>query len=159
MSEEVEVHVRQIDDTDENTPPTPMAELLRRMLLASIGAVAMTYDEAEKVIQRMVERGELAQKDGEKVMNEVMERLRQRPKEMEAEATETGEELGQKFESSIDQFLNRLNIPSKRDIDDLSAKVAQLAARLEELRREQTGATQKAASSQPTTPPTSSGKK
>jgi len=28
-----------------------------------------------------------------------------------------------------------MNIPSKRDIDELSAKIAQLAARVEELRR------------------------
>ena len=37
--------------------------------------------------------------------------------------------------SILEQLLNRMNIPSKRDIDELSAKIAQLAARVEELRR------------------------
>ena len=36
----------------------------------------------------------------------------------------------------MEDFLNRLNIPSKRDIEDLSAKIAQLAARVEELRKQ-----------------------
>jgi hypothetical protein len=37
----------------------------------------------------------------------------------------------------MEDFLNRMNIPSKRDIDDLSARIAQLAARVEELRKHQ----------------------
>lgn len=131
MSEEVEVHVRQIDEnTMEETPP--IAELLRRLLLASIGAVAMSYDEAEKFISRLVDRGELAQKDGEKVMNELMQRFRQLSRsEMQASS-----EVERKVENNLEQFLNRLNIPSKRDIDDLSVKIAQLAARVEDLRRQ-----------------------
>ena len=36
----------------------------------------------------------------------------------------------------MEEFLNRLNIPSKRDIEDLSAKIAQLAVRVEELRKQ-----------------------
>lgn len=126
---EVEVHVRQIDEATPETPP--MAELMRRLLLASIGAVAMSYDEVERFTQRLVERGELAQKDGEKVVNEVMEKFRQRPQQMQA----TSAEVSEKVEHGLEQLLTRLNIPSKRDIDDLSAKLAQLAARIEELRR------------------------
>lgn len=37
----------------------------------------------------------------------------------------------------MEEFLNRLNIPSKRDIGELSEKIAQLAARVEELRKSQ----------------------
>jgi poly(hydroxyalkanoate) granule-associated protein len=131
MSEEVEVHVRQIDDQDETADTPPVAEMLRRMLLASIGAVAITFDEAERFIQRLVERGELAQKDGEKVLNEMMERFRQQPQEMQSKA----EDVGGKVENNLEQFMGRMGVPSKRDIDELSAKVAQLAVRVEELRR------------------------
>jgi poly(hydroxyalkanoate) granule-associated protein len=109
------------------------------MLLASIGAVAMTADEAEQFIQRLVERGELAQKDGEKLMNEMMARFRQKPQEAEAKAQARADDFGSKMESSVEQFLNRLNVPSKRDIDELSARVAQLAARVEEVRRTPAG--------------------
>jgi poly(hydroxyalkanoate) granule-associated protein len=130
MSEEVEVHVRQIDEESGTPESLPAVDAMRRLLLASIGAVAMSYDEAEKFISRLIERGELAQKDGEKVLNEVMTRFRQRP---QAEAEQKANELGSQFEQNMEQFFNRLNIPTKRDIDDLSARVAQLAARVEEL--------------------------
>jgi poly(hydroxyalkanoate) granule-associated protein len=131
--EEVEVHVRQLDETDTAEEAPPIADLMRRLLLASIGAVAMSYDEAEQFINRLVERGELAQKDGEKLMNQMMERVRQPAQK----ANEQQGKVEERIESGFEQFLNRMNIPSKNDIDDLSAKVAQLAARVEEMRRQQ----------------------
>ncbi|MFP4436240.1 MAG: phasin family protein [Chloroflexaceae bacterium] len=139
MAEEIEVNVRQIDE-ENGSSATPMNEILRRLMLAGIGAVALTRDEVESFINRLVERGELAQKDGEKLMNEVKERFRQqRPQAeaVEAEAQTQVNNIGEQLENSLEQFLNRLNVPSKRDIDELSAKIAQLAARVEELRRTQ----------------------
>jgi poly(hydroxyalkanoate) granule-associated protein len=133
MSEEVEVHVRQIDEESEKAETMPAVDAMRRLLLASIGAMALSYDEAEKFINRLIERGELAQKDGEKVMNEVMNRFRQRPQEAQAEAENKANELGNQIEQNVEQFFNRLNIPTRRDIDELSARVAQLAARVEEM--------------------------
>jgi poly(hydroxyalkanoate) granule-associated protein len=133
MSEEVEVQVRQIDDTAENEETPPIVELMRRLLLASIGAVAMTYDEAEKFIARLVDRGELAQKDGEKVLNEVMGRFRQ----VSASESQNVAEAEKKMESGLENLFGRLNIPSKHDIDDLNARLAQLAARIEELQRKE----------------------
>jgi poly(hydroxyalkanoate) granule-associated protein len=133
MSEEVEVHVRQIDEEGDKAETVPAVDAMRRLLLASIGAVAMSYDEAEKFINRLIERGELAQKDGEKVLNEVMTRFRQRPQAAQAEAENKANELGNQIEQNVEQFFNRLNIPTKRDIDELSARVAQLAARVEEM--------------------------
>jgi poly(hydroxyalkanoate) granule-associated protein len=126
MTEEVEVKVREIDETGAATN-TPLVEGLRRLLLASVGAVAMTFDEAEAFVNKLVERGELAQKDAEKILREMRSKVRQgRPQVRE---------VGERFEQGVEEFLNRLNIPSKRDIDELSAKIAQLSARVEELRK------------------------
>ncbi len=136
MSEEVEVHVRQIDETDTTAETPPAAEIFRRLLLASIGAFAMTYDEIERFTQRLIERGELAQKDGEKVMRELSERFQVKSAQETQQAEVTAQNLGNKLEDGLDQMLNRLSIPSKRDIDELSAKIAQLAARVEELRQQ-----------------------
>jgi poly(hydroxyalkanoate) granule-associated protein len=47
------------------------------------------------------------------------------------------EKVSDRVEQGMEEFLNRLNIPSKRDIDELSEKIAQLAARVEELRKSQ----------------------
>src|SRR3954453_11268471 len=116
MTEEVEVKIHEMEDVSMPTSPS-LVEGLRRLLLASIGAVAMTFDEAESFVNKLVERGELAQKDAEKLLREMRGKLRQgRPQVRE---------VSERVEQGVEDFLNRLNIPSKRDIEDLSAKIAQ----------------------------------
>ena len=127
MVDEIEVNVHEIPYTTD-AAAQPFAEVLRKLLLAGIGAMALTRDEIEGFIKRLVERGELAQKDGEKLLREMTARLRPQARAAQAETH---------VESKFEQLLKRLNIPSKRDIDDLSAKITYLAERVEELRRSQ----------------------
>ncbi len=139
--EEIEVQVRQIDEPQTVSPEmAQLNEAVRRTILAGIGMVAVSMEELDKFIKRMAERGEVAQKDADKVVNQVMEQIRAvQPGSTPPMAGEgvqaTAENVRSSFESNIEQFLNRLNIPSQRDIDELSARVAQLTARVEELRR------------------------
>jgi poly(hydroxyalkanoate) granule-associated protein len=128
MAEEVEVIVTEVEDAAAKAGGT-LVEGLRKVLLASLGAVAMTRDEVEAFVDKLVERGELAQKDGEKLVKELRSRVR--------ESRPQVQKVGERVEHGVEEFLNRLNIPSKRDIDDLSAKIAQLSARVDELRKQQ----------------------
>jgi poly(hydroxyalkanoate) granule-associated protein len=131
MTEEVEVQVRDLVEEGKDVGHS-FAELLRKMLLAGVGAVAMSRDETEQLVAKLVERGELAQKDAEKLLRDVQSRLRQSRPDVQGQA----ERVTNRAQQGMEDFLNRLNIPSKRDIEDLSAKIAQLAARVEELRKQ-----------------------
>ena len=128
MTEEIEVKVQEVEEPASGSNGS-LVEGLRRLLLASVGAVAMTFDEAEGFVNKLVERGELAQKDAEKLLKEVQTRFR--------ESRPQAQKVGERVEQGMEDFLNRLNIPSKRDIDELSAKIAQLSARVDELRKSQ----------------------
>jgi poly(hydroxyalkanoate) granule-associated protein len=131
MTEEVEVQVRDVADEGKDVGHS-FVDLLRKVVLAGVGAVAMSRDETEQLVAKLVERGELAQKDAEKLLRDVQSRLRQgRP-----DVQEQAEKVTARAQQGMEDFLNRLNIPSKRDIEDLSAKIAQLAARVEELRKQ-----------------------
>ena len=131
MTEEVEVQVRDVVEEGKDVGHS-FVELLRKVVLAGVGAVAMSRDETEQLVAKLVERGELAQKDAEKLLRDVRSRLRQsRPDDQEQ-----AEKVTVRAQQGMEDFLNRLNIPSKRDIEDLSAKIAQLAARVEELRKQ-----------------------
>jgi poly(hydroxyalkanoate) granule-associated protein len=155
-ADEIEVNVRQIEEPAATTGPTVQVfEVLRKLMLAGFGAFALTREEAEALLNRLVERGELAQKDAQRIMDETMSRFRttaQAPatqvegtvNNLTSNVSSQVSGLTHQMESNLEQFLNRLNIPSKRDIDELSAKIAQLAARVEELRRSQETATPKA---------------
>ncbi|NJN15641.1 MAG: poly(hydroxyalkanoate) granule-associated protein [Oscillochloris sp.] len=135
-AEEIEVNVRQIDETTMPINPTVQVfEVVRKMMLAGVGALALSREEAEQFLERLVERGELAQKDAQKLIDETMERVRQNAQPQVNPLQSNVNNLGVQMENNLEQFLNRLNIPSKRDIDELSAKIAQLATRVEELRR------------------------
>src|SRR5215211_7276185 len=130
MTEEVEVQVREVVENGKDVSHS-FLELVRKMLLAGVGAVAMSRDETEQFVNKLVERGELAQKDAEKLLRDVQGRLRQGRPDVQAQA----ERVTGRAQQGMEEFLNRLNIPSKRDIEDLSVKIAQLAARVEELRK------------------------
>jgi poly(hydroxyalkanoate) granule-associated protein len=131
MTEEVEVKVREVVENGKEAGGS-FIDALRKLLLAGIGAVALSRDETESFVNKLVERGEIAQKDAEKLLHEVQNKLRKSTPNVEAQA----EKVGSRVEQGMEEFLNRLNIPSKRDIEDLSAKIAQLAARVEELRKQ-----------------------
>jgi poly(hydroxyalkanoate) granule-associated protein len=136
--EEIEVNVRQVDDQPATlNGSTQMFEVMRKLMLAGVGALALSRDEAEEFINRLVERGELAQKDAQSLIDETMERFRKTAQPQTNPLQSGVSTLSTQVETSLEQFLNRLNIPSKRDIDELSAKIANLAGRVEELRRAQ----------------------
>lgn len=134
--EEIEVNVRQVEEL----PPTlnsstQMFEVVRKLLLAGVGALALSRDEAEEFINRLVERGEIAQKDAQHLIDETVERIRKTTQPQINPIQSGVATISTQVETSLEQFLNRMNIPSKRDIDELSAKIAHLAVRVEELRR------------------------
>lgn len=131
VAEEVEIKVRETAEGAQ-AAGSSFVEALRKLLMAGIGAVALSRDEVESFVAKLVERGELAQKDAEKLLHEVQGRLRKNTSGVE----ERAEKMTSRVEQGMEEFLNRLNIPSKRDIEDLSAKIAQLAARVEELRKQ-----------------------
>ena len=111
MTEEVEVKVREVVENGKEVGGS-FIDLLRKMMLAGVGAVAMSRDETEQFVNKLVERGELAQKDAEKLLRDVQSRLRQgRP-----DVQEQAEKVTSRAQQGMEEFLNRLNIPSKRDI-------------------------------------------
>jgi len=102
----------------------PMLATARKVLLAGIGVVALAQNEAEEFVNRLIERGEIAEKDGRKLLTDIFER---RKKQVEDAETE--------LESRIEEILNRMNIPSKADIDALSRKITNLTKKVDELKK------------------------
>ena len=103
---------------------SPLLDAVRRVLLASIGAVALAADEIEDFVNKLVERGEIAERDGCKLVKDVLERR----KEMEMRPIE------QKLDRQMDRFLTRLNIPTRDDVESLSARIADLSKKIDELK-------------------------
>jgi len=101
-------------------------EASRKVLLASIGAVALAQDEVEDFVDRLIERGEIAEKDGRKLIREVMDR---RKKE--------GEQAEGEMDKRVQGILDRMNVPTKSDIEALGEKITLLSKKVEELKKSQ----------------------
>lgn len=99
----------------------------RNVLLASVGAVALAQDELEEIVEKLVERGEMAEKDGRKVMKELLDRRKQR-----VEKSREGWE--DNLEQRIEDVLHKLNVPSKRDVDELNRKLTLLSEKVDDLK-------------------------
>lgn len=122
MAKKVEVVV---EESAEEMERGPLYEATRKVVLASIGAVALAQEELEQFINKLVERGEIAEKDGKKLVSEAMDRRKKETKKAESELDKRMEEL-----------LARMNVPSKSDIDALSAKITALTKKVDELKKE-----------------------
>jgi len=72
----------------EMTAPVPVSRPLRKpmrtLILASLGAISYAVEEAEFIIRKLVERGELTQKEGMKMMGKMTRRSRAPSKPGEA---------------------------------------------------------------------------
>jgi polyhydroxyalkanoate synthesis regulator phasin len=108
----------------EEAEPNPVLSLAHKVLLAGIGVVALTQEEIEKFVAKLVERGEIAEQDGKKLVSDVMEKRKKEAKKAEGE-----------LDRRLEELLDRMNVPSKGDIDALSAKITELGKKVDELKK------------------------
>ncbi len=99
---------------------------LRRVLMAGVGAVALTQEQIEDFVSKLVERGEIADGDARKLVSDVIDRR----KRTLQDGTKRAEE---EFDKRIEGLLSRMNIPSKGEIDSLSDQIGELSRKVDEL--------------------------
>jgi poly(hydroxyalkanoate) granule-associated protein len=109
-------------DTSPEGERRPLLGLVHKVLLAAIGAVALAQEELEEFVNKLVERGEIAEKDGKALIRDMRERRQQQAAEAQ-----------KRMDGQIEVILQRLNLPTQGDIEQVSAKIAELDARLDEL--------------------------
>jgi len=97
-------------------------DVVRRMMLAGIGAVALKHDEIEEFIDKLVERGEIARKDGEELMKEMSDRHK---KYHHGEESHT--------HKRVTEIMERFSMPTKNDLDELNKKLSDLEKKIDDL--------------------------
>jgi len=120
MKDEIEI--------TEETPESANTLLggLRRVLMAAIGAVALTQEQIEDFVGKLVERGEIADGDARNLLVDVFDR---RKKIVQGSAKRAEESV----DKSIETILTRMNIPTTTEIDALSEKITELSNKMDQL--------------------------
>ena len=125
-----------INKVNETAQPVvnPLVRAARALLLASIGTVALSKEEIESLVNRLVEKGEITEKDGRKVVADLTSRTKKFGKAPVEKATSHVSTVSSKTEDiltkRIEAVLNAMNIPSKQDIDQLTRKIDTLSRKV-----------------------------
>jgi polyhydroxyalkanoate synthesis regulator phasin len=96
-----------------------LRELAEEALLAGVGALALTKDRADELVNELSAKGRLTQEDAREVVDEVMGRWR-------GDAIRVGERAS----STLSGFFRELGLVTRREHEELELRLAQLEHRL-----------------------------
>ena len=124
-----------IDKVEETSQPVvnPLFKAARRLLLASVGAVALSKEEIESLVTRLVEKGEITEKDGRKLVDELVTRTKEASQSSLDRVSQTTSKTEDMLTKRVEAILNTMNIPSKQDISQLTRKIDSLARKVSSL--------------------------
>lgn len=120
---------------------TKIKDSANQIWLAGLGAFAKAQAEGGKVFEALVEEGEAMQNRARKSAEETLT-------EVKSKATGTWDKLEQVFEDRVARALHSLSVPTRKDVDSLAKRVAELtkvAEKLSEAIEEQSKQTRAAA--------------
>ena len=118
--------VKKFKALSENQLATTVKESAQQIWLAGLGAFAKAQEEGNKVFDALVKEGESIQKKTRKVADEKIA-------EVAGKAAGTWDRLEQVFEDRVARALSSLGVPTKKDIDKLSKRVAELTVVVQKL--------------------------
>ena len=99
-----------------------MLEISRKLLLAGIGAAVLTKERIEGIVRELIKQGEISKEEGIKLVKEVLQKGEEMQKTLEA-----------KIEVGINKAMERLNIPTRKEIQELREKLEKLIKKVEEI--------------------------
>lgn len=105
---------------DRGEERSQLAELIRKVMLAGIGAASLAQEEAEIFINKLIEKGEIADKEGRDLVKDLREKRRQR--------------MHEHLDKRVAGIVERMKIPTKADLDELREKIADLSKKVDSIK-------------------------
>jgi poly(hydroxyalkanoate) granule-associated protein len=93
-----------------------MSDLIKKTILAGLGALSLTREKAEEITKDLVRRGEVAKTDEAKFVKDLIKRAEKNKGEVE-----------KKIEKIVEKTLIKLNVPTRKELDALRARVDKLS--------------------------------
>ncbi|QXI28937.1 phasin family protein [Pseudomonas vanderleydeniana] len=125
--------------------PTALAEVklyARKIWLAGLGAYAKVGKEGSEYFQELVKAGQVVEKEGKKAVDAKLEAANSQIDNVKSDVGGLKgrvevqlDKVEKAFDSRVASALNRIGIPSKHDVEALSAKLDELTALLERVAR------------------------
>jgi polyhydroxyalkanoate synthesis regulator phasin len=97
----------------------PIFEMIRKSVLASLGAAVVTKEKVEEATKRFVDEGKISREEAERLANELVESGQHQWEDIQEKITET-----------VRKGLDTFDIGSKKEFRDLMERVDSLEKRL-----------------------------
>jgi poly(hydroxyalkanoate) granule-associated protein len=110
----------------ENQLAAKIKDSANQIWLAGLGAFAKAQAEGGKMFEALVQEGETIQNKARKSAEETLS-------EVKSKATGTWDKLEQVFEDRVARALHSLSVPTRKDVDSLAKRVAELTKVVEKL--------------------------
>lgn len=114
----------------------------RKIWLAGLGAYTKVGQEGSEYFHELIKAGQTVEKKGKKVVAEKLEAANAEIDDAKVEVSSFKgkvevqlDKVEKAFDSRVASALNRIGIPSKHDVETLSAKLDELTALLERVAR------------------------
>ena len=98
-----------------------MFEMIRKSLLASLGAAVVTKEKVEQATRRWVDEGKISKEEADKLAQELVDSGQRQWEDIQTKITDT-----------VRKGLDTFDIGSKREFKDLKERVENLEKRLSE---------------------------
>lgn len=92
-----------------------MLDFIRKMTLAGAGLAIVTTEKIQELADELVKKGEMTEREARDAVNEYVEKSKQAKKDLEG-----------KMEQWVTGFLNRMNIPTRKELDEIKERLARL---------------------------------
>jgi polyhydroxyalkanoate synthesis regulator phasin len=92
-----------------------MFDLMRKGMLSGIGLALKTWDEVEKMVQDVQEKGEMSEAEGRKFLDDVQKRYE-----------EAQGKLEKRVEQTVKEFLKKTQIVTSDELKELKKEIREL---------------------------------
>ena len=93
--------------------------ILKDLVNLGLGALVMTREKAEDVVNELVKKGEVGQDEGKKLVDDLIKKGEEGKKEIEAA-----------IEKTVKHVIEKVDIPTRQEVNNLKSEIEQLREKL-----------------------------
>jgi len=93
-------------------------EIIHKTLMAGLGVP----EKINEVVDELIKKGELSESQGAKLVRECTEKV-----------SSTGDEINRTVSDLIDRALDKMNIPTREEVEKLNKKITSLSAKIKKI--------------------------
>lgn len=97
-----------------------MKDVLKKGISLGIGLALTSKEQAEKVIDDLVKKGEISKQESKEFINQIMNK-----------GVESQQDFDEKIKNKLNQLLNEMNVATRTDIKHLEERIDRLEKQLE----------------------------